>query len=517
MYISYRIEFICKHDYIQLIGDEKNIRKLMHHIICEESRTNLISIEKIKSTFPELNINTLITILKVSCKNFNYYLNDFSLLDLTLHLAILLDRNLSGNSLADHHYLDEHHIPKEFPLVDTIIDTIQNEFDIIFNEYETSEIYLLIAANINYTPPSTKDELINIIGDDLLTLCEFYVTKIEALYKIDLSNKSFLIPFALHVKNLLFRIEHGKSLKNPMISIIKYNNPIIFDIAIFIASDLTEKYKTTISEDEATFLAMHIGAEVERQNLNLRKVNTIVLSPNYQNTNNELVNTLLINFGNQINIIDVLSNENELGRISNDYFSKFSLLLSTIPLINTYDYTTIYISPFSIRSQLFTIQNTLTNLQDFYQNFQLINNFDLFFEEDLFVYNSEPTDKDTVINELCSKLFQKGYVNKDFMTNVNYREGMAPTNFHNISIPHSIEMDAIKPAIAVGVFPNGVLWNDSIVYLVLLLANNKADTTTFQDLYESLISIFTDDRLLLDVKNCTEFIRFKSLVITSSC
>ena len=56
-----------------------------------------------------------------------------------------------------------------------------------------------------------------------------------------------------------------------MADYIKLNSPIIFDMAIYISLDLMESYEVIINEDETAFIAMHIGAEIERQNKTNRR------------------------------------------------------------------------------------------------------------------------------------------------------------------------------------------------------------------------------------------------------
>ena len=69
--------------------------------------------------------------------------------------------------------------------------------------------------------------------EDVLALTREYVRMIDSLYMIDLSANTFITPFALHLKNLIFRAKTGRSTKNPMTQAIKNNSPIVFDIAFY--------------------------------------------------------------------------------------------------------------------------------------------------------------------------------------------------------------------------------------------------------------------------------------------
>ena len=119
----------------------------------------------------------------------------------------------------------------------------------------------------------------NAVGEDVLALTREYVRMIDNLYMIDLSANTFITPFALHLKNLIFRAKTGRSTKNPMTQAIKNNSPIVFDIAIYIALDLMDRYHFMVNEDETAFLAIHIGAEIERQSANIYKIPAIFDMP----------------------------------------------------------------------------------------------------------------------------------------------------------------------------------------------------------------------------------------------
>ena len=61
-----------------------------------------------------------------------------------------------------------------------------------------------------------------------------------------------------------------------------------------------------------------------------------------------------------------------------------------------------------------------------------------------------------------------------------------------IAIPHAVEMDAMKTSIAVAISKNGIQLGVHPVYIIFLLAINKADKREFRSIYESLISLFSE-------------------------
>lgn len=506
---SYNIKFVCENDCLKIIGSEKNKRKLVSYVINEDSNRSFIDFEQLKICFPKANVENLRKIINLSFKQHGYYLNDFAAINLLLHFLILIEREINGNPLNSGtcDFIIENEYEKN--LIYDLCNQLEKEYNIQLNEYEQFEIYMLFKTNANYTSPSTRSELRKKVGDDIVNLCEYYVDEINSHYMIDLNNDAFITPFALHLKNLLLRANKGTFTQNPMADSVKINNPIIFDIATYVGLDLMEKFHYIINEDELAFLAMHIGSEIERQNINYEKVPCVLVCPDYRDMCDNLLNRLLLNFGNQIHIKNVIHREDEL---SNIVLDEFALILTTIPLNKTYTHKVIPISPFNLNSQFETIQEAILKNKLDYNNYRLRKDFHTYFEKDLFIENPTIKNKNQIIPYLCDMLRIKNYVNQDFEENVNRRENAATTSFGNVAIPHSIHMDAMKTSIAVAISKKGFQWGDNTVYIVLLLALNKADKKRFRNIYESLINIFNDKNILHEVKNCSSFSEFESLI-----
>lgn len=83
---------------------------------------------------------------------------------------------------------------------------------------------------------------------------------------VNLSSRAFHISFSIHLKNLFLRVKENRHVVNPILDLIRSNSPILFDIAVFIGLELIRMYGIKMTDDEYSFLAMHIGTEIERQN-----------------------------------------------------------------------------------------------------------------------------------------------------------------------------------------------------------------------------------------------------------
>ena len=517
-FLSYQVEFICKNDCVFIKGKEKDKRKLIGYILNEESGISFMDTKRLKECFQYIDVDKLNQIVISDFKKNSFYLNDFAAINLMLHLVILVHRELNGNSLdsGPSHFIVENE--QEQHLLNLLCSDLEQAFLINLNESERFEIYMLIKANASYTLSTNKNNLKEIAGEEIVNLTNYYIEQINNLYLADLSGETFLAPFCLHLKNLLFRMKENRTVSNPLTESIKRNSPTIFDMAIFIGLDLMERYHITIPEDEITFLAIHIGAEIERQNVNNSKISAVLLCPDYQNLCIELSNQLMLSFGNQIKLIGTVHNIDEL-----EIYTKktkeilFKILFTTIPIPEGIHnlYTVVKLMPFNLNAQYHIIQDALTKhalLYNNYKNYKLRTCFHTYFEEDLTLIHPENAEWEWVISCLCRKLYEKNYTNKDFEEKVFKREYAATTAFGNIAIPHSVDMDAIKTSIALAISQKGFQWGNNTVHLVLLLAINKADKKNFRFLYEALLSQFGEDIMIQQIRNCSSFQEFEALI-----
>lgn len=517
-YSSYNLEFYCEHDCVRIKGDEINKRKLLSYIINEESKSSIMNVNVLKNNFASIDVEKLQNIIFTTFKKYNYYLNDFSSMNLLLHLLIIVDRELNGNELNDGQNEVSIDNQDELNFLNEFIAQLETTFEISINKYERFEIYMLFKTNANFSIEDSSKKLKELVGDNIIELIDKYVEDINNIYMVDLSSKAFKTPFTLHLKNLLLRAQSGKYTSNPMAETIKNNSPLIFDIAIYISLDLAERFNIKINEDETAFLAMHIGSEIERQADNKDKIPIAILCPNYHNMADQIMNSLMLNFGNQLNMVGSIHNENDFYTLNNPVSILFTTIPVTTKIMNTNTnepLDVVLISPLNLKSQFSIIQNAILQAQEKYRDRKLKVKFNDFFEQSLFVVDSKLKNKKQVLTKLCDCLLVQNYVDTNFEESVYKRENAAGTAFGNVAIPHSIEMNAIKTSIAVAISKEGIQWNSNIVHIVLLLAINKADRRSFRALYESLISLFSEDKVIQEIRNCTSFDEFKSIIYTA--
>lgn len=516
IYSNFNVHFIISRNDLKIEGQEKGIRKLASYIINKETKESFLNEKQFNSVFVDIDYTDLMNILIQTSKKYNLFINDFAKANIAIHLMILLSREKQGHSLknSDSPIIEINNKNPKF--LKDLCRELENKFHVTLNQYERVEISILLNANINLNYLENSKEISSFVKPLTIDLAKYYTQQINIRYLVDLSNSLFQIPFILHLNNLLLRMESERYTANPMSEIIRENNPIIYEIAAYIASDLSEKYHKTIPSDEISFLAMHIGAEIERQNENRTRIVCYLLCPDYLQMSSKISNFLLVNFSNNIDLVAIFNNVQDLTNyLSQKEIHNVKILFTTLPLYITYSKLVIInLLPFNLDSQIGNIERQIIDTRELYENEKLKRNFKKFFSKRYFVVSYTQTTKDNALNILCSHLQDSGNIDNSFYDGVIKRELLGSTAFGQIAIPHSIEMNAVKTSVAVLIDKAGVTWDRSLVNIVLLIAINTVDRKTFRELYESLISIFSNQMMLEKVIDCKSYEEFEK-VLTS--
>lgn len=325
-YEKYHIKFVLKQDEIQIVGEEKEKRRLISYIIFEEVPHKFIDKQILEATFEKEDIEKLSSIIHAIMHDSNYHLNDFSFVNLMLHLLILLDSVRNDKSLVTRNWFSSWLREDKAKLVTKMIGVIEQDFDLTLNSLEREEIHMIFQANANYIPSNNLKELEQIVGSDISQIVDEVLEDVRQTFGINLMSESFLVPFSLHVSGLFSRAKQETSLKNPMLESLKKSFPIVYDIAVYLSLRLSALFDISVSEDETAYIALHIGSELEGQKRNLSKIRTVLLCPKYMNLDEQLYEKLNQHFGNELIIQTVVSKFSEVAGLD------FELLITTLPV-----------------------------------------------------------------------------------------------------------------------------------------------------------------------------------------
>lgn len=486
---KFDLQLINNHDNLSITGLEKNKRRLLSSILYDESNVNFVNLETIQNIFPDINIELIKDRLLEIFDQCHYYVNDYSLINLVLHITIAVDRMQNNNINTD----SVHNLPSisshEYQLAQKIARGIEEDFPISYNQSEVYELALLLisrATAIDYQS-ITIGNLEGFIGKDCFLLVNELISSVSAYYYIDLTEPEFFIRFALHIRNLLQRSKNNYFSRNPLTEEIKNACPLIYDVSVYLSGIIKERTGIAINDDEIAYIAFHLGSTLEAQKNLSEKVTAVLYCPSYYNTNVKLTDTINRHFSTELLITGILTEERDLGKcITND------MVLSTVPLNTVIGLPVIPISPFFTDKDIQSVRRQLGDIKIEKNRKQFREYLEYLMIPEFFEKRSDLTDYSSVTHHMVGNMVKQGYVDADFELEIHAREQLSSTAFQDFAIPHAMKMHAHKTGIHVLISEAPIVWKEKRVQIVLMLCFNRDERFIFNEIFEPLTMILSN-------------------------
>lgn len=485
---KYDLQLNNNHDNLTVSGLGKNKRRLLSSILYDESNVNFVNLETIQNIFPEIEIELIKDSLLEIFDRFHYFVNDYSLINLVLHITIAIDRirnrNVNTEDIHDMPPISSH----EYELARNIARKIEEDFQIEYNQAEVYELALLLisrATAIDYQS-ITVSNLGDFITPECLALVKELISDVNSFYYIDLTEPEFLIRFALHIRNLLQRSKNNYFSRNPLTEEIKTSCPLIYDVSVCLSSIIKERTGISINDDEIAYIAFHLGSTLEAQKNLSEKVTAALYCPSYYDTNVKLTDTINRHFSSELLITNIFTEERELEKAG-----KSDLVLSTVPLNSVIQLPLLQISPFFTEKDVQSLRRQLTEIKTNKRRKQFREYLEYLIVPEFFERRDDLTDYDQVVRHMVGKMVSMGYVDEDFEQDIRAREQLSATAFQDFAIPHAMKMRAHKTGINVLISDTPVRWGDKQVRIVLMLCFNRDERFIFNEIFEPLTMVLS--------------------------
>lgn len=495
---------------ISLEGLEKNKRKIINSILYEKLNENPLDINTIQNAFVDYDIEQIEAIIVDVFKKYHYFINGYSLMNLVLHVTITIDR-IKNNYIYE--YIEENMKllikQHEYEITQDIARRLEVAYNIMYNENEIYELSLLIisnATNLDYRDVNRLN-LEEIVGKECMNIVNDLVKDINNQYYIDFTEQEFLVRFALHIKNLLIRIRSNNFSKNPLTDSIKSNCPLIYDCAVNISYKIKTYTNCEINEDEIAYIALHIGANLVSQKNLQTKITCAILFPQHYDLDIKLAESISSAFSDSLLVKNIVTKEKELQHLQVDF------IVSTIKFVNFTTLPFIIVNTFLTERDRKLISNKIEEVKKSKQKLQFLENLHSIFNESLFIKDKDFENENEVIEFMCDEMQKKGYIKSSFKQEVFEREAMSSTAFNGIAIPHSIHMNAIKTGMFAIVNKQAMKWGNQQVNIIFLLTINKSQRKVFNDMFDALTTILSEEANLNKLIQCNSFEEFINVLV----
>lgn len=498
-----------KKDRIALIGNETAKRKLMSHIISQETSRDFLSMKTVQAAYKEYNILHLKENIVSILSKFNLFVNEYTMNNILLHLVITIDRIKKNNTVTQNLHLKNLKGNLEMNAAKDIAEMIEKQYSITFNEAERYYLVLLLSSKttiLNFKS-LTPNTLTNYLDEHYVHLAKALLDKVHESYYIDIYDDEFFVKFTLHIRNLIFRAKNNQIAKNPLTYKLKDSYPLIYEISVFISNEMQKIEDIVIKEDEIAYIAFHIGSFFERKKELENKILCAVVCPNYYDMQMQLVQKLEVKFRGSIEIIQISAEANDL-TLTDD----IELIITTLP-IKTEQIPSVFVHPYITEVDYDHIQNQLLKLSERKAIIKVKNYLEMFFNEELFMKNIYLDSHEEYIKYMSQRLYEKKYVNADYSDSVLEREKMSSTAFNNyVAVPHSMKMDALKTGICIIINDKPVKWGEETVQIITMIAINKRERNIFSNVFESFINILSEWENVKELEKATNYKDFMNKI-----
>ncbi len=487
------------HGLVSILGSEQDkrsfIRYVLHHGNTYRAKDLLIQLcDEIALPYEMLR-----DIVVQELERASLHANDYALNNILTHLIIALYRIQGKNSFDQQLSLNDFDHRKEKQCAQNIFQEICRHCNFSFSENDLDQLTLLLRSKTNRLETLIRKNA-TISQDRYLSFSRQIVKDIHDQYLIDIDDEDFITFFSLHLKNIIFRCAHNTFNSNPFSDIIYVQNPLIYDIAVFISDKIKNVFGYSLNRDEITFISLHVGAIIERKEEQAPCIVAGLLISQYYYSLDDHLQRLPKN----LHIVKITDLPKQLENIPVDLIINATRqsIDTTIPLVR--------VSPFFDHKDLLRIEKCIETLQHSPKKAAMRALITSFFSPMSFERNHMEKTPEAMIRYMSDQLFKAGIVPEGFGDAVVDRERITPTSFDNkTAMPHAIQCSAHRNRAYVIVNDTPMEWGYFSVNIIILLAVEYTKREQFKKIYSHLIELL-DDPIIIDrilkAKTFTEFL-----------
>lgn len=489
-------------------GKEIYRRYLLCSVVMDETFESLLDLYNYSPYLKEVDLIKIKDILMKNIEDSNFVFSDLDLVSLIIHCAVSVQRMKQNFYLDSEENLDVKEVSKEMEIAKNIAKDLNKEYGIIFNDLEIANI----ANNISLKKASLHHQKLE-LGRDYSNktstdLVDSLLEGVRNEFNLDLTgDKHLKVYLSSHIDSLIKRISYNRAYNNPYLDEIKNSYPYLFEIAVFIRKRFYELTNMTMGEDEIGYIAIHLGAAVERQKTKepIKKVALVSHASMaykqllYNKLHNLLSHRMEIIGPFAIYEIDKIKEQNP------------DMIISSVRLPEDIKIPNVVTSIFLTDSDILQIKKFIDDFDNEQERKKLTKQIKKYINKDLFYSGLNFKKPDDVIEFMSDKMIQEGFAPKDFKELVFKREKISPTSFDNlIAMPHSIESNGYKTGISVLILKEPIRWSEKNVQIVFMFSLKKGEQNELKNIYRLIQELILGDResvkRLSRIKDFDEFI-----------
>ncbi|PRT33498.1 BglG family transcription antiterminator [Bacillus wiedmannii] len=490
-------------------SDERSKRKALAKLSDLIHNRELMN-QFIKKQFLYHEIEFVMTELKALQKRHAIFFTDDTLENLLLHTLIMVRRmklkqpiSMSNDDLKIVRETKEYGWTLEF------LTRLEFVFTVRFTEEEIAYLAIhILGGKFRYQDEWERNKL-NVSNPVLSQVVSHLIGSMSKLNEIDFGEDPFLLEgLQMHLYTTLNRLQYNLSVSNPMLHEIKRMYPYMFDMLIHELDDINKSLSLQIPEEEAAYLTLHFQAAMER--LSDKKVSKNVIIVCHMGIGmSQLLRTKIERKFRHVHVLDCIAKSDLEEYLMKN--KKVELIISTIdlPQLNIPHFV---VSPLLERSEESKLEEFMKKLDELPSNgnkdFVLLDYTTPF----LVFLQQEVEHRYELIEKLARSLYEKGYVEKEYIENAIARDRMSATTIGaGVAIPHGSPKLIKESVIAVATLREPLDWGVEKVSLVFMLAVKSDGKEVTKQLFHELSFISEQPvfvQKLIEEKNIMKFLSY---------
>lgn len=489
----------------RLRGTEMAQRRLLSKLAHDEMDAGSFDIVALRRTLGEGSVGAAAfgpfkADLVAELGALGYFVNEFGIADVVMHIAIAADRvaqerGLEGGATDPR--------PAQQEVAAVLARLAEKHLGVTLGAGDLQHLATLVLTRVVAPGAETPaDHARARLEPEVEEAVRDVVSTASAEFLVDIAHEDFILRLALHVQNLQHRAREQAWSRNPLTRSLKSTYPMIFEVAVFIASRLQERLGIPLPDDEIAYIAMHIGGRLERSRRADQLLTATIVCPGYYDLHELLRSSVDRSLGQAIEVVGVET------RVDPDWASiDTDLVLTTIDPPAPAD-RIVKVQPFLTDADIERVQAAAGRIRRSRRLARLRTELERYFAASAFVRGLDASaGEEGVIRLLGSALREQGVIDDDYVDRTIDRERLSSTAFTDaLAVPHALGMTATRTSIAIGIADPSIPWGDGRVQVVALVAFSETDREAFQTVFEQFVEVFSErESVQRIVRRATDF------------
>ncbi|ALX50135.1 BglG family transcription antiterminator [Lentibacillus amyloliquefaciens] len=501
---SYNIHLEPKPNHgLKAVGDELKLRFCMAEYIFDRSEELGDKLpEELFSSLNKKDMDAVLNIIVEEINDNDITLSDIAINNLLIHIVIAYKRIREGYHVSLYHTdFEEIAEKREFNVAERIVKKVQSAFGVTFPEEEVAYvgIHLLGTKMFSVTGANDEKTISHLIEPDTYQLVEAILTKIEEKMNLKINwDQELIMALGLHLKPAINRYKYGMNIRNPMLDDIKRNYPLAYEAGIIAGLAIEEHTGSEINENEIGYLALHIGAAMERRKMEDGPKRCLIVCASGIGSARLLYYRIKSKFEGKLDVIGTT----EYYKLDEFDMDNIDFIISSVPIRANISIPVIEVNSILGKQDIENIESFLIEHE------QSIHEY---FQPELLHFRKSFDSKEDVLQFMCGYLHEKGLIDDEFLDAIYEREKVAPTAYGNlVAIPHPISPQSDETFLSVCTLEYPIKWEDQPVQFVCVLSVKRNSMEDLQSMYELLGQIIDSPALvqnLIKAESYDEFLK----------